>query len=162
MLFYIVGSVPFRTLSPQGSHHARLTVQAVSKRMAGSVSTHTQPPCFVKRLTDRYDDKTDIYSLGMLLFELCHPAFGTKMERTVVLTNAHRLAFPPPDVWGPPKGQEALRALCRSMLLQRPEERPSAADIVQQVWAGALFAGCVVFCCSSITREVSCSESAVE
>lgn len=86
--------------------------------------------------TRRYDEKTDMYSLGMLLFEMCHPPFGTKMERTVVLTNAHRLVFPTGDVWGPPKGQEAIKNLCRSMLQKESVARPSAADTVRQVSFG--------------------------
>lgn len=81
----------------------------------------------------RYDEKTDIYSLGMLLFEMCHPPFGTKMERMVVLTKAHRLIFPPGDVWGPPKGQEAIKSLCWGMLQRKSSSRPSAAEIVRQV-----------------------------
>eukprot|EP00903_Cladosiphon_okamuranus_P016380 g15105.t1 len=80
-----------------------------------------------------YDEKTDVYSLGMLLFEMCHPPFGTKMERFVVLTAAHRLQFPAGDVWGPPKGQEAIKNMCRSMLQEQSGKRPSAADIVRQV-----------------------------
>eukprot|EP00752_Nemacystus_decipiens_P006212 g5604.t1 len=80
-----------------------------------------------------YDEKTDVYSLGMLLFEMCHPPFGTKMERTVVLTNAHRLQFPTGNVWGPRVGQEAMKNMCRSMLQEQSGKRPSAADIVRQV-----------------------------
>ncbi|CAM9941744.1 unnamed protein product, partial [Hapterophycus canaliculatus] len=80
-----------------------------------------------------YDEKTDVYSLGMLLFEMCHPPFGTKMERTVVLTDAHRLKFPGGDSWGPPRGEEAIKNMCRSMLQQDSGKRPSAADIVRQV-----------------------------
>lgn len=71
--------------------------------------------------------------MGMLLFEMCHPPFGTKMERTVVLTNAHRLIFPSADVWGPLKGQEAIENLCRTMLQKESHTRPSAAEIVRQV-----------------------------
>ncbi|CAM9797790.1 unnamed protein product [Scytosiphon promiscuus] len=80
-----------------------------------------------------YDEKTDVYSLGMLLFEMCHPPFGTKMERTVVLTNAHRLKFPEGDAWGPPRGEGTIKNMCRSMLQQESGKRPSAADIVRQV-----------------------------
>lgn len=75
----------------------------------------------------------------MLLFEMCHPPFGTKMERTVVLTNAHRLVFPEGDAWGPPKGQEAMKSLCRSMLQEDSAIRPSATEIVRQVWLQHLF-----------------------
>jgi serine/threonine protein kinase len=31
-----------------------------------------------------YDEKTDIYSLGIMLFEMSHPSFRTAMERTIV------------------------------------------------------------------------------
>ncbi|CAN0278515.1 unnamed protein product, partial [Ectocarpus fasciculatus] len=55
------------------------------------------------------------------------------MERTVVLTNAHRLQFPEGDAWGPPKGEEAMKNMCRSMLQKESGKRPSAADIVRQV-----------------------------
>jgi serine/threonine protein kinase len=33
-----------------------------------------------------YDEKTDIYSLGIMLFEMSHPSFRTAMERTIVRT----------------------------------------------------------------------------
>lgn len=97
----------------------------------------------------RYDEKTDVYSLGMLLFEMCHPPFGTKMERTVVLTAAHRLQFPPGDVWGPPKGQEAMKNMCRSMLQEQSGKRPSAADIVRQVKTSG-YRNIFVFCFPSL------------
>ena len=55
-----------------------------------------------------YDEKTDIYSLGIILFEICHPAFTTGMERAMVLRDLHNrklpknwvsLACPVSDVW---------------------------------------------------------------
>ena len=102
-----------------------------------------------------YDEKTDVYSLGMLLFEMCHPPFGTKMERAEVLTKAHRLQFPAGNVWGPREGQEAMKNMCRSMLQEQSGKRPSAADIVRQVCIPA----CVwisVFCWSDFESSTVC------
>lgn len=80
-----------------------------------------------------------MYSLGVLLFEMCHPPFGTKMERTVVLTKAHKLIFPEGDVWGPAKGREAIKNLCRAMLQEKSVNRPSAAEVVRQVGTDGLW-----------------------
>lgn len=41
-----------------------------------------------------YGAKSDIYSLGMIYFELKHPTFGTDMERDKVMTNAQSNQFP--------------------------------------------------------------------
>lgn len=41
----------------------------------------------------RYNYKVDIYSLGIILFELLIP-FSTEMERIVALTNLRNLIFP--------------------------------------------------------------------
>lgn len=57
----------------------------------------------------------------------------------MVLTNAHRLVFPEGDAWGPPKGQEAMKSLCRSMLQDDSAVRPSATEIIRQVWFRYLF-----------------------
>lgn len=40
-----------------------------------------------------YDYKVDIYSLGIIFFELLMP-FDTEMERIITLTNLRRLSFP--------------------------------------------------------------------
>ena len=32
-----------------------------------------------------YDDKADMFSLGVILFKMCHPPFGTGMERLLVM-----------------------------------------------------------------------------
>ncbi|CAN0064126.1 unnamed protein product [Choristocarpus tenellus] len=69
----------------------------------------------------------------MLLFEMCHVPFATRMERILVLTKARKLNFPPEEQWGPPRGQEAARTLCTCMLQSSPGDRPSAADVVHQV-----------------------------
>jgi hypothetical protein len=46
---------------------------------------HASYTLFSLQLSGRdYDEKTDIYSLGIMLFEMSHPSFRTAMERTIV------------------------------------------------------------------------------
>ena len=71
-----------------------------------------------------YNNKVDIYSLGLILVELLVP-FGTQMERIHNLTKLRKMDF---------TGQEALDsaefALVKSMLDHDPNERPEANDIM--------------------------------
>lgn len=41
-----------------------------------------------------YGTKSDIYSLGMIYFEMKHPPFGTGHERHIVMTDARSNKFP--------------------------------------------------------------------
>ena len=41
-----------------------------------------------------YTHKVDIYSLGLIFFEMFHP-FDTQMERTMTLQKVKQLEFPP-------------------------------------------------------------------
>lgn len=71
-----------------------------------------------------YSHKVDIYSLGLILFELLYP-FRTQMERVRTLTEVRALCFP--EVFSKNNVQEL--SMVRSMLSLSPSERPEAADI---------------------------------
>lgn len=71
-----------------------------------------------------YSHKVDIYSLGLILFELLYP-FRTQMERVRTLTEVRALCFP--EVFSKNNMQEL--SMVRSMLSLSPGERPEAADI---------------------------------
>ncbi|XP_076002772.1 eukaryotic translation initiation factor 2-alpha kinase 3 [Genypterus blacodes] len=71
-----------------------------------------------------YSHKVDIYSLGLILFELLYP-FRTQMERVRTLTEVRALQFP--EVFSKNNMQE-LSMVC-SMLSHCPSERPEAAEI---------------------------------
>ncbi|KAM6912855.1 eukaryotic translation initiation factor 2-alpha kinase 3 [Xenentodon cancila] len=71
-----------------------------------------------------YSHKVDIYSLGLILFELLYP-FRTQMERVRTLTEVRALQFP--EVFSKNNVQELN--MVRSMLSLSPSERPDAAEI---------------------------------
>ncbi|XP_056282591.1 eukaryotic translation initiation factor 2-alpha kinase 3 [Pseudoliparis swirei] len=71
-----------------------------------------------------YSHKVDIYSLGLILFELLYP-FRTQMERVRTLTEVRALRFP--ELFSKNNVQEL--SMVRSMLSWSPAERPEAADI---------------------------------
>ncbi|XP_041074635.1 eukaryotic translation initiation factor 2-alpha kinase 3 [Polyodon spathula] len=73
-----------------------------------------------------YSHKVDIYSLGLILFELLCP-FRTQMERVRTLTEVRNLKFPPVFV------QENLQEheMVQSMLSLCPSERPEAVKITE-------------------------------
>ncbi|XP_060918747.1 eukaryotic translation initiation factor 2-alpha kinase 3 [Labrus mixtus] len=71
-----------------------------------------------------YSHKVDIYSLGLILFELLYP-FRTQMERVMTLTEVRALRFP--ESFSKNNVQEL--SMVRSMLSRSPGERPEAADI---------------------------------
>lgn len=56
----------------------------------------------------QYDNKVDLYSLGVIAFELWHP-FTTAMERVVVLRELVEMGVMPP---GWPEAHPVVRAIC--------------------------------------------------
>ncbi|KAJ8530561.1 hypothetical protein ON010_g14349 [Phytophthora cinnamomi] len=77
----------------------------------------------------KYNAKTDIYSLGMILFELCHERFGTTMERYITLRDARDSKFPA-DLRAAKRCPEILEML-RKLLSHDPSARPTADEVVQ-------------------------------
>ncbi|EWM27991.1 eukaryotic translation initiation factor 2-alpha kinase 3 [Nannochloropsis gaditana] len=76
-----------------------------------------------------YDEKTDVFSLGVMLFELFHPAFGTGMERMLTMRKIHEGKMPP--AWSDENG-EMVEMLGR-MLNRLPARRPRAAEVVSKL-----------------------------
>ncbi|XP_051898356.1 eukaryotic translation initiation factor 2-alpha kinase 3 [Pristis pectinata] len=72
-----------------------------------------------------YSHKVDIFSLGLILFELLYP-FSTQMERVQTLTEVRDLKFPSLFL------EEYLQEheMVQKMLSPEPGERPEAVDII--------------------------------
>jgi serine/threonine protein kinase len=79
-----------------------------------------------------YDSSTDVYSLGIILFELCYPMY-TGMERNICLSQLRCLRFP--ETWHATVGRgfPTLQNLIKSMLSPNPNERPTAGVVAQHI-----------------------------
>ncbi|XP_068420799.1 eukaryotic translation initiation factor 2-alpha kinase 3 [Eschrichtius robustus] len=75
---------------------------------------------------NNYSHKVDIFSLGLILFELLYP-FGTHMERVRILTDVRDLKFPPLFTQKYPREY----VMVQDMLSPSPTERPEAANIIE-------------------------------
>ncbi|XP_064275086.1 eukaryotic translation initiation factor 2-alpha kinase 3 isoform X2 [Passer domesticus] len=73
-----------------------------------------------------YSHKVDIFSLGLILFELLYP-FSTQMERVKTLSDVRNLKFPP--LFTQKYAQEYT--MVKDMLSPSPTERPEAAAIIE-------------------------------
>lgn len=74
----------------------------------------------------KYNQSVDIFSLGLIFFELLWP-FSTQMERIQVLMSAKRLKFPPAFA----KTYATECKLIKQLLSHDSDKRPSARDIRQ-------------------------------
>lgn len=71
--------------------------------------------------------QADMYSLGVMFFELWHP-FGTAMERHVVLSDLKQKGILPPK-WLAKFPEQAQ--LLQRLLSSIPSDRPSATELLQ-------------------------------
>lgn len=74
-----------------------------------------------------YDQKVDLYSLGIILFEMCHP-ITTGMERAEVLT-ALRIDMKFPS--GFEKEHPTEAELIRWLLQEDPNARPTTMELLK-------------------------------
>jgi len=81
-----------------------------------------------------YDSSSDVYSLGIILFELCYP-MKTGMERFMVFRGikSREQVFPPE--WHSTVAQQfpTVHRLLFSMLSHTPSKRPSAEEVVDHI-----------------------------
>lgn len=72
--------------------------------------------------------KGDMYSLGILLFEMCY-RFSTKMERVIVLSQIRSTEKYPPDFEKDEKFA-IVRKLVKWLLKRTPDDRPTAMELL--------------------------------
>eukprot|EP00095_Tigriopus_kingsejongensis_P000907 maker-scaffold186_size273091-snap-gene-1.31 protein:Tk00907 transcript:maker-scaffold186_size273091-snap-gene-1.31-mRNA-1 annotation:"eukaryotic translation initiation factor 2-alpha kinase 1" len=76
------------------------------------------------------NDKSDIYSLGIILFELFHP-FGTAMERSKAITLIREGNIPLAFLEAYPRMSKKIQ----SVLSKVPSLRPSASDLLETLFS---------------------------
>ena len=79
-----------------------------------------------------YDASTDVYSLGVLLFELCYPMY-TGMERHIVFSRVRNRDFPTNWKSTVAKAFPELQLMLESMLSPKPSDRPSADTVASHM-----------------------------
>lgn len=75
---------------------------------------------------NNYSHKVDIFSLGLILFELLYP-FSTQMERVRTLTDVRNLKFPVLFTQQYPREY----VMVKDMLSPSPMDRPEATNIIE-------------------------------
>eukprot|EP01105_Mastigella_eilhardi_P019642 TRINITY_DN4639_c0_g1_i2.p1 TRINITY_DN4639_c0_g1~~TRINITY_DN4639_c0_g1_i2.p1 ORF type:complete len:1383 (-),score=422.18 TRINITY_DN4639_c0_g1_i2:93-4241(-) len=111
----------FRTLHTTGISKKIDFSSSLTERIG--TPFYTSPECLTSH---SYGQKVDIFSLGIILFEMCAP-FETSMERAVALTELREKQVFPPGFEA--KCQRESQVI-RWLLKQNPEERPTAKEIL--------------------------------
>ncbi|GMJ08489.1 GENERAL CONTROL NON-DEPRESSIBLE 2, ARABIDOPSIS THALIANA GENERAL CONTROL NON-DEPRESSIBLE 2 [Hibiscus trionum] len=96
----------------------------------GQVGTYFYTAPEIEQGWPRIDEKVDMYSLGVVFFELWRP-FGTAMERHIVLSDL-KLKGELPSAWIAEFPEQA--SLLRCLMSQSPSDRPTAMELLQNVF----------------------------
>jgi eukaryotic translation initiation factor 2-alpha kinase 4 len=80
-------------------------------------------------LLSRYNAKVDIYSLGIIFFEICYK-FSTEMERRMIIMDLRReeVLFPKDFPRDKLKNEEAIIRWC---LNHNPKDRPTSMELLR-------------------------------
>lgn len=105
-------------------------VPSVSIDGTGQVGTYFYTAPEIEQGWPKIDEKADMYSLGIVFFELWHP-FGTAMERHVVLSDLKQKRELP-ESWMVEFPEQA--SLLRRLMAPSPSDRPSATELLQNAF----------------------------
>jgi translation initiation factor 2-alpha kinase 4 len=98
---------------------------------SGPVGTflYTSPEILMPQWEGKFTQKVDIYSLGIIFFEMCHPPWVTEMERQIVLNDLRKCPPMFPGSFDEFKMKNKF-VLLKEMLDHNPHKRPSAEEIL--------------------------------
>ncbi|CAL1404688.1 unnamed protein product [Linum trigynum] len=117
----------------QVDHEAPLPMDpttGVSVDGTGQIGTYFYTAPEIEQGWPKINEKVDMYSLGIVFFELWHP-FGTSMERHIVLSDLKQKGdFPRPWVTRFPEQSSLLMRLISPI----PSDRPSATDLLKHAF----------------------------
>ncbi|TKW05167.1 hypothetical protein SEVIR_7G157200v4 [Setaria viridis] len=113
----------------QLDHDQYLPTEAMGVSMdgTGQVGTYFYTAPEVEQKWPQINEKVDMYSLGVIFFELWHP-FATAMERHLVLSDLKQKGDLPKSWAAQFPGQLNL---LRRLLSSSPSDRPSAVEVLQ-------------------------------
>ncbi|KAJ1612929.1 Ser/thr protein kinase [Cryptosporidium canis] len=77
-----------------------------------------------------YNQSADMFSLGVILFEMFYPPFETGMERVQILTQLTKYRTIPSNCNIPSK----VQILIKSLLSQDPDNRPTSYQLLYNEW----------------------------
>ncbi|RXK39365.1 PEK/GCN2 protein kinase [Tremella mesenterica] len=102
------------------------TTEEISDKTSGiGTSLYIAPEVAGSR---SYDTKVDMYSLGIIFFEMCYP-FKTGMERIQILSALRQPSITFPDGWKPDWKSEQ-KEIITWLLRHDPSMRPSARQLL--------------------------------
>ncbi|KAL8483117.1 hypothetical protein ACS0TY_025974 [Phlomoides rotata] len=102
-------------------------IVGVSIDGTGQIGTYFYTAPEIEQGWPKIDEKADMYSLGVVFFELWHP-FETAMERHVVLSDL-KLKGELPSSWVTQFPEQA--SLLRHLMSPSPSDRPSATELLK-------------------------------
>ncbi|KAL3583180.1 hypothetical protein D5086_014241 [Populus alba] len=116
----------------QLDHDAALPTDTAGVSMdgTGEVGTYFYTAPEIEQGWPKIDEKADMYSLGIVFFEVWHP-FGTAMERHVILSDLKQKGELPPS-WVAQFPEQA--SLLRRLMSPSPSDRPSANDLLKHAF----------------------------
>ena len=114
-----------------GEAEKNITIQ---DDLTGQIGTalYVAPELANSRVTT-YNQKVDLYSLGIILFEMCYPPLNTGMERIQVLTRLRSAEVLLPEDWEE-VGSPQQSYLLTWLLDHEPLNRPTSAELAQSDW----------------------------
>ncbi|KAJ3020381.1 UNVERIFIED_CONTAM: hypothetical protein HDU68_010217, partial [Siphonaria sp. JEL0065] len=90
---------------------------------------YVAPELLVRGAAVKYNSKVDVYSLGIVFFEMLYP-FSTGMQRVTVLTELRKPEIIFPDDFDSKKLENAF-LIVQSMLTHIPKDRPSCQELLE-------------------------------
>ncbi|KAI9843471.1 MAG: hypothetical protein M1837_006317 [Sclerophora amabilis] len=109
---------------------AATPVGEVESDMTRSIGTAMYvAPELRSNVNGHYNEKVDMYSLGIIFFEMCYP-LTTEMERGRVLSGLRDKNFALPSGFSSPE-KVVQGEIVKSLLSHRPAERPSSSELLQ-------------------------------
>lgn len=102
----------------------------VSVDRTGQVGTYFYTAPEIEQGWPKIDEKADMYSLGVVFFELWHP-FGTAMERSIVLNDLKQKGELPSS-WVAEFPEQA--SLLQHLMSPSPSDRPFATELLQHAF----------------------------